>query len=71
MIISIKSDIIQKISRRNIMALSVNKDGKVFEKRLTMDEDIIRKIISNRDKEHHKKVLQRAMKIKIVRRVAL
>jgi hypothetical protein len=53
------------------MALSVDKDGKVFEKRLTMDEDIIRKIISNRDKEHHKKVLQRAMKIKIVRRVAL
>ena len=51
------------------MALSVDKDGKVFEKRLTMDEGMIRKIISNRDKEHHKKVLQRAMKIKINREI--
>ena len=47
------------------MALSVEKNGEVFEKRLTMNEETIRKVISNRDKEHHKKILQRAMKVKI------
>jgi hypothetical protein len=51
------------------MALSVDKHGKVFEKRLTMSENSIRKIISTRDKEHHKKVLQRALKVKINREI--
>ena len=59
-----------KIYRSIIMALSVDKDGKVFEKKLNMSEDAIRKIIANRDVEHHKKILQRASRTKITKRMA-
>jgi len=52
------------------MALSVDKDGKVFEKKLNMSEDAIRKIIANRDVEHHKRILKRASQTKITRRMA-
>jgi hypothetical protein len=51
------------------MALAVDKNGKVYEKRLNMSEDEIRKIIENSDKEHHRKVLQRALSVKINREI--
>jgi hypothetical protein len=52
------------------MALAVNKDGKVYNKKLTMSEESISKIISNSNKEHHRNILRRATKTKIVRRIA-
>ena len=51
------------------MALAVDKKGKVYNKRLNMSEDEIRKIMSNSDKEHHKKVLKKALTVKINRRI--
>ena len=51
------------------MALSVNKEGQVYNKKLTMSEDAITKIISNSNKKHHREVLKRATKTKIVRRI--
>ena len=49
------------------MALAIDKDGKVVDKHLTMDEVSIRKAISSGNKEHQKKVLQKALKVKINR----
>jgi len=54
------------------MALAIDRDGKVFDKHLTMSEDSIRKVISNRSKivkEKQKQVLQRAMKTKFNREI--
>ena len=51
------------------MALAVDKNGKVYNKKLNMSEDEIRKIMSNSDKEHHKKLLKRALSIKINRKM--
>jgi hypothetical protein len=53
------------------MALAVDENGKVYDKKLTISEEVISKIISNSDKEHHRDILKRATKTKIVRRVAL
>ena len=50
------------------MALSVDKYGKIVEKHLTLNEDVIRASISKANKSNHKKVLQEASKIKFNRR---
>ena len=52
------------------MALAIDKDGKVYDKKLTMSEEAITKIISSSDKEQHRNILKRATKAKIVRRIA-
>lgn len=52
------------------MALTVDKDGKIIEKHLTLDEATIKEIVSKANKLEHKKVLQRASKVKINRRFA-
>ena len=52
------------------MALSVDKDGKIVEKHLSIDETTIKEVISGTDRTKHKKVLLRASKTKITRRVA-
>ena len=52
------------------MALTVDKDGKVVEKHLTIDETTIKEVISKANKLEHKKVFQRAIKVKINRRIA-
>ena len=52
------------------MALTVDKDGKVIEKHLTIDTATIEKVISKTDKSKHNNVLQRASKTKIIRRIA-
>ncbi len=49
------------------MALAIDKDGKIIDKHLTLDELSIRKAMSNGNKEHQKKVLQKALKVKINR----
>jgi len=46
------------------MALTI-KNEKVIEKHLTANEEEIRKVWVNRDKEHHKKVLKKALKVKV------
>jgi hypothetical protein len=54
------------------MALTVDKDGKIIEKHLTMSETDIRQVlsgISKADKERQKQVLQRALKVKIHRQI--
>ena len=51
------------------MALAVDKNGKVYEKKLNISEAKIRKIIANSNKEHHRKVLQKAMSVKINREI--
>ena len=51
------------------MALAVDKNGKVYEKKLSISETKIRQIIANSNKEHHKKILQRAMSVKINREI--
>ena len=50
------------------MALSVDKDGKIVEKHLTLNEDVIRASISKANKNNHKKVLKEASQIKFNRR---
>jgi len=50
------------------MALTVNKDGKIIEKHLTLNEDIIRNSISKAQKNKHKKILQEASQVKFTRR---
>ena len=52
-----------------MMALSVDKDGKIVEKHLILNEDIIRASISKANKSNHKKVLQKASGIKFNRRI--
>ena len=52
------------------MALSVDKDGKIIEKHLLIDESTIKEIVSKADRSKHKKVLERALKTKITRRAA-
>ena len=52
------------------MALSVDKDGKIIEKHLTLDEDIIRESLSKAKKKQHKKVLHEASQIKFNRRIS-
>jgi hypothetical protein len=51
-----------------VMALAVDKDGKIIEKHLTLNEDTIRASISKAKKNNHKKVLQEASQIKFNRR---
>jgi len=51
------------------MALTVDKDGKIIEKHLTIDEATIKEVVSKANKLKHKKVLQRASKVKINRRI--
>jgi hypothetical protein len=52
------------------MALSINKDGRVYNKKLAINEDSISKIISNSNKQQHKDIMKRAIKTKIIRRIA-
>ena len=52
------------------MALTVDKDGKIIEKHLSIDESTIKEIVSKADRTKHRKVLERASKTKITRRVA-
>ena len=52
------------------MALTVNKDGKIIEKHLTLDEETLRDSISNAKKSEHKKVLKKAMQVRFNRRTA-
>lgn len=51
------------------MALAIQ-DGKVIDKHLTLDEASIRKAMANGNKENQKKILERASKVKINRRIA-
>ncbi len=51
------------------MALTVDKDGKIIEKHLTLDETTIRNSISDAQKNKHKKVLQKASQVKFNRRI--
>jgi hypothetical protein len=54
------------------MALAIDKDGNIFDKKLTMCESDIKKAISNisqSTKNKQKKVLQKALKIKINREI--
>lgn len=51
------------------MALTVDKDGKIIDKHLTVDESLITKIISNTDKEKHRKIFLKATKTKINHRI--
>ena len=52
------------------MALTVDKNGKIIEKHLTLDEGVIRNSISNAKKDKHKKVLQKATQVRFNRRTA-
>ncbi|MBD3842504.1 MAG: hypothetical protein IE909_11600 [Campylobacterales bacterium] len=51
------------------MALTVDKDGKIVEKHLSIDEETIKNLISKTDRTKHEQVLQRAIKTKINRRI--
>lgn len=51
------------------MALTVDKDGKIVEKHLCVDESTIKEVISNTNKTKHREVLQKASKTKITRRI--
>lgn len=51
------------------MALTVDKDGKIIEKHLTLDEATIRNSISKAKKSKHKIVLQQASQVKFNRRI--
>jgi len=50
------------------MVLAVDKDGKIVEKHLTLNEDVIRASILKANRSNHKKVLQEASQIKFNRR---
>ncbi|MEA2017198.1 MAG: hypothetical protein U9N59_02010 [Campylobacterota bacterium] len=52
------------------MALAIDKDGKVFEKHLTMSEETIRKVISKGNTKKQKEVLQKALKVKFNHEIA-
>jgi len=52
------------------MALAVDKEGKIIEKHLTLNEDAIRSSLSKAKKSNHKKVLQEASQVKFNRRTA-
>lgn len=51
------------------MALAVDKDGKIVEKHLALNEDVIRASISKANKNNHKKILKEASQIKFNRRI--
>lgn len=59
-----------KIKERIDMALAIDKDGKVFEKHLTMSEETIRKVISKGNTKKQKEVLQKALKVKFNHEIA-
>jgi hypothetical protein len=52
------------------MALAIDKNGKIFEKHLTMNEEDIRKVISKGNTQKQKQVLQRALKTKFLHDIA-
>jgi len=52
------------------MALTVDKNGRIIEKYLTLDEDRIRNSMSNAKKDKHKKVLIKALQVRFNRRTA-
>ena len=51
------------------MALTVDEEGKIIEKHLHLDEKFIKEVISKTNKPKHKKILQKASKTKITRRI--
>jgi hypothetical protein len=54
------------------MALAIDQNGNVFDKKLTMCESDIKKVITNMSestKNKQKEVLQKALKIKINRQI--
>ena len=52
------------------MALAIDKDGKVFNKHLTLSELEIREAMDKCDKKKHRKIILRASKVEINRRIA-
>ncbi len=59
-----------EIRQGDEMALTVDKDGKIAEKHLTLNEESIRESIAKAKKSKHKKILVQASQVKFNRRTA-